>query len=417
MLRVLVIGYVWPEPDSSAAGRHILSLLRLFRQQHWQVTFASAAQPTEHMTDLSTEGVESRSIHLNCSSFDQFIAELQPDLVMFDRFMTEEQYGWRVAQTCPQALRVLDTEDLQCLRKGRHQALKQSRELTQEDLCSEIALREIAAIYRSDLSLIISDYEMTLLLQRFAVADSLLHHLPFMLDADQLDQPSPDFSERQHCMMIGNFRHPPNWDSVLQMQHLWPLIRRELISQGETDPQLHIYGSYPPPKATAMHNPGNGFLIKGWAEDACAVMRQARLCLAPLRFGAGIKGKLLEAMLCGTPSVTSPIGAEGMTGADDPATLWPGAVCDSDAAFIDATVKLYTDATLWQERQQRGHALLHQRYNGAISGPRLIERLLELRKQLACHRLNNFTGAMLQHHSMKSTQYMSQWIEAKNRDK
>ena len=93
MLSVLVIGYVWPEPNSSAAGSHMLSLLRLYKQQGWQVTFASPAQTTEHMIDLVDEGIDSTAIELNSSSFDQYIQQLQPDLVMFDRFMMEEQFG------------------------------------------------------------------------------------------------------------------------------------------------------------------------------------------------------------------------------------------------------------------------------------------------------------------------------------
>ena len=124
MKKVLVIGYVWPEPKSSAAGSHILSILRLFKQQDWHVEFATPSQPTEHMVDLHDEGIKSKSITLNCDSFDAYILEYQPDIVLFDRFMMEEQFGWRVEKNCPNALKILDTEDLQCLRHARHQAFK-----------------------------------------------------------------------------------------------------------------------------------------------------------------------------------------------------------------------------------------------------------------------------------------------------
>ena len=126
MKKVLVIGYVWPEPNSSAAGRHMVSELRLFRQQGWQVEFASPAQPSEHMFDLAEEGITSQSIILNCDSFDKYISEFQPDIVLFDRFMMEEQFAWRVEANCPNALRILDTVDLQCLRYARHQAVNSS---------------------------------------------------------------------------------------------------------------------------------------------------------------------------------------------------------------------------------------------------------------------------------------------------
>ncbi|MGB0924936.1 MAG: glycosyltransferase, partial [Pseudoalteromonas shioyasakiensis] len=91
MKKVLVIGYVWPEPNSSAAGTHMMSLLRAFRAENWQVEFASPAQKTEHMVDLSEDGITTQVIALNCSSFDEYVQAYNPDIVMFDRFMMEEQ--------------------------------------------------------------------------------------------------------------------------------------------------------------------------------------------------------------------------------------------------------------------------------------------------------------------------------------
>jgi len=148
MKKILVIGYVWPEPNSSAAGSLMMSNLRLFIQQDWQIEFATPSQPTEHMIDLADEGISSQSITLNCDSFDAYITEYQPDIVLFDRFMMEEQFGWRVEKNCPHALKILDTVDLQCLRQARHQAYKAGRDLTQSDLFSDLAKREIAAILR-----------------------------------------------------------------------------------------------------------------------------------------------------------------------------------------------------------------------------------------------------------------------------
>ncbi len=180
--KLLVLGYVWPEPNSSAAGSHMLSLLTFFNHQGWQITFASPAQQGEHKVDLTELGIDEKTVALNCSSFDDFISELNPNMVLFDRFMLEEQFGWRVAKYCPDALRILDTEDLHSLRHARHQALKQNRHLTNLDLNNDIAKREIAAIFRCDLSLIISDYELSLLKNHFSIPENILHHCPFMLD-------------------------------------------------------------------------------------------------------------------------------------------------------------------------------------------------------------------------------------------
>ncbi|XQF94327.1 glycosyltransferase (plasmid) [Pseudoalteromonas espejiana] len=394
MKKVLVIGYVWPEPNSSAAGTHMMSLLNAFKAQNWQVEFATPAQRTEHMVNPDDYGITSQSIALNCESFDEYVKAYNPDIVMFDRFMMEEQFGWRVDKHCPNAVKILDTEDLQCLRNARHEAHKGEREFTTSDLHSDIAKREIAAILRCDLSLIISSFEMSLLNSVFKVEPSLLHHLPFMVDLNALPKTTKSFDERAHFMTIGNFRHAPNWDAVLYLQKIWPLIRKQLPKA-----ELHIYGSYPPPKATALNNPKTGFLIKGWADNAYDVMQSARVCLAPLRFGAGIKGKLLEAMIMQTPSVTTSIGAEGMHN-DLP---WPGKLANNAEDFANAAVELYNNQTDFEHAQQAGNTLLNTLYDKVKLSAALINKIDVISSDLTAHREKNFTGQMLKHHTMRST--------------
>ena len=405
MKKVLVIGYVWPEPNSSAAGSHMMSILRLYKQQGWLVEFATPAQKSEHMIDLASEGISSQTITLNCDSFDTYINEYQPDIVMFDRFMMEEQFGWRVEKSCPTALKILDTEDLQCLRNARHQALKANKELDNSLLFSDLAKREVAAILRCDISLIISSFEMDLLVNTFNIDAQLLHYLPFMVELSKLPKNTLAYVERKNFMTIGNFRHAPNWDAVLYLQTIWPLIRKQL-----PEAELHIYGSYPPPKATALSNPKTGFIIKGWCDNALTVMEQARICLAPIRFGAGIKGKLLDAMIMQTPSITTSVGSEGMH--NDKA--WPGVISDDVHDFANAAVDLYNNETTWQHAHNDSHSLLTSTYDSVALGKGLIKKIADTEQTLIAHRLKNFTGAMLKHHSMASTKYMSQWIVAKN---
>lgn len=407
MQKVLVIGYVWPEPQSSAAGTLMLSILRTYKQQGWDVTFASPAQASDHMIDLAKEGITSQPITLNCDSFDVFLQDYQPTLVHFDRFMMEEQFGWRVDEHCPNAIKLLDTVDLHCLRDARQQAYQAKRAVTQQDMQSDLAKREIAAILRCDLSLIISAKEMALLTETFKLDPSLLHHLPFMVHTDQLPEKTPDFEARQHFMTIGNFKHPPNWDAVLYLQQIWPLIRKQLPQA-----ELHIYGAYAPPKAHQLNNPKTGFLIKGRAESATEVMQQSRVCLAPLRFGAGLKGKLLDAMIMQTPSVTTSIGAEGMQALNLP---WPGAITDDIQRFADAAVTLYTDKEQWRVAQNQTRAHLKHGFEAASHGKRFIDKINAIAQDLPHHRQQNFMGAMLKHHTLTSTKYLSKWIAEKNK--
>ncbi|MFT2111877.1 glycosyltransferase [Marinomonas sp. 2405UD68-3] len=408
-MNILVIGYVWPEPNSSAAGSRMMQLLTSYRAQNWSITFASPAQKTEHMINLDILGITSVAIELNNSSFDDFIQELAPDMVMFDRFMMEEQFGWRVEKHCPDALRLLNTEDLHSLRQARHQAIRQNKTFDILDMHNEHTVREIASIFRSDLTLMISDKEVELLTTHFSVPATQLYALPFMLHMTTKEdrQQRLTFSERQHFISIGNFRHAPNWDAVLQLKtEIWPLIRKALPTV-----EMHIYGAYPPPKATQLHNVKQGFHIKGWAEDAKAMMHQARILLAPLRFGAGIKGKLVEAMEMGTPSITTEIGAEAMH--DN--LPWNGEIIDNPIDFANAAIALYQDQGKWQECQKNGEAILQKKYDITQLEAPFIQRLLQHKSELSSIRKQNFMSMMLRHHSLKSTQYMSQWIEAKNK--
>jgi glycosyltransferase involved in cell wall biosynthesis len=422
--KVLVIGYVWPEPRSSAASGHVMQILDTFLQQGWDITFSSPAGTGEHRADLTALGIREVPIELNNSSFDAFVSELAPDIVLFDQFMMEEQFGWRVEKHCPDALRVLETSDLQSLRHARHQRLKDRlkasddvddftglfapalREEFELMADTDLAKREIAALYRCDLNLMISEVEIELLVEQFKLPRDLLHWCPLMVEPESV--PPTAFEDRAHFLSIGNFRHAPNWDAVLWMKTtIWPLIREQLPTA-----QLHIYGAYTPPKATALHNPAQGFHVMNWAEDALQVMSAARICLAPLRFGAGIKGKIVDAMLCGTPTVTTPIGAEAMHGKHP----WPGAVTRTAQEFADRAVQLYKDDALWTTAQSLGQRLLADRYKASEHGPALIEKLLHYQQHLPQLRRDNFTGSMLRHHHHKSTQYMAQWIEAKNRN-
>ena len=219
----------------------------------------------------------------------------------------------------------------------------------------------------------------------------------------------PAFEERNDFIFIGNFLHEPNWNAVQYLKEtIWPFLRKQL-----PDANLHIYGAYPSQKVMQLHQPKEGFHIKGRAIDANEVVQKAKIVLAPLRFGAGIKGKLIEAMQCGTPSITTSIGAESMQGN----LPWNGFVTDDINEFTAAAVQLYQDKKLWTAAQQNGIAIINQRYSKEQFENDFAVKIQFLLSSLQQHRLNNFFGALLQHHTLTSTKYMSRWIEAKNSKK
>lgn len=407
---VLIIGFVWPEPNSSAAGSRMLQLIQLFQTEGFEVTFATTAVETEHMVDLKQLGVLTKHIVLNDASFDEYIKELNPSIVLFDRFIIEEQFGWRVSEQCPKAVKILDTEDLHSLRKTRQDAFKKGIDFSIQDLfTSEIAKRELASIYRCDISLIISTFEMELLQNTFKIDASLLCYLPFLLHkiSEDTAEQFTAFENREHFMCIGNFRHEPNWNMVQNLkQKLWPLIRKKLPKA-----ELHVYGSYPSEKVTQLHNKQEGFLVKGWVKDVDCVMQHSRICLAPINFGAGIKGKFTDAMLNGLPSVTTAIGAEGMTHG----LPWPGCVSNTNEKIVNSAVLLYQNKELWQQAQINGVNLINIIYSSEKYQQQFLSKIRVFLDDITVHRASNFIGAMLQHHTLKSTMYLSKWIGEKNK--
>ncbi len=405
MKHFLILGHTFPEPSTTAAGTRMMQLVKLFQEENYQITFASTAGISERTENLEAQHISLKNILLNDASFDEFIKELNPEIVVFDRYITEEQFGWRVSENCPNALKILDTEDLHFLRKAREEAIKKGREVSEANLFSETAKRELASILRCDVSLIISEFEMEMLQNTFKISSEILYYLPFLVENHSEEKTIPSFEERQNFIAIGNLLHAPNVDSVLQLKELWPDIKKKLPNA-----ELHIYGAYASQQILQLNNKKEGFIIKGWADDVENVMKDYRLQLSPLRFGAGLKGKLLDTIQFGLPTVTTEIGAEGMCGK----LLFGGSVTIPKEDFINDSVKLYSEEKLWNQAQQNGFEIIKQRFQKELFSEDFKSHIRTLSANLEKHRQQNFITQILQHHTLQSTKYLSKWIESKN---
>jgi glycosyltransferase involved in cell wall biosynthesis len=404
---LLIIGHTFPEPTTTAAGTRMAQLIEMFQKEGYAITFASTASISEKSLDLAALGVVLERLILNDPSFDVFIKTLRPTLVLFDRFITEEQFGWRVAECCPEAFRILDTEDLHFLRNARQKALKETGDAKNAGLFTDASKREVASILRCDLSLIISEFEMELLKKTFSIAEGIIYYLPFMTTEIPKPDLFPSFEQRAHFMTIGNLLHAPNVDSVLYLKkEIWPLIKKQLPNAN-----MYVYGNYAPQHIKELHNEKEGFFIKGWIFSVKDAMESAKVCLAPIRFGAGLKGKLLDAMLYGTPAVTTTIGAEAMYGRFHDA----GGVADSPEAFAALSIGLYSDKIKWQQNTQKGFAIIKERYTGTSIARVFMARLDDLKTNLTLHRQKHFMGQIIQHQGLQATKYLSKWIEEKNK--
>jgi len=405
---LLVISSVWPEPNSSAAGSRILQLIEIYKKLNYKVIYASTAQESKFMSNLDELNIVGVQVEMNSSSFDYFIKDLKPNIVLFDRFIVEEQFGWRVTLNSPDSFLMLDTEDLHFLRKDRQEALKKNKELDSSHIDSDIAKREIASIFRCDLTLIISEYELQYLQENFKIPFYLLFYIPLFIKEEK-NLRLPNYKDRSDFVFIGNFLHEPNYDAVLYIKNtIWPIIRSK-----KKDAIIKIYGAYPSKKVLQLNNDKEGFLVLGRAQSSLEIISNARIMLAPIRFGAGIKGKLLEAMQYGTPSITTKIGAEGMNADFD----WNGFISDNPNEFANEAIIIYDDFSRWKIAQENGFKIIKSRFLKNRFEENFINLFNKLVNNLKEHRKKNFIGAMLKHHLLKSNEYMSKWIEEKNKFK
>ena len=378
--------------------------------------------------------------------FHAILTTTQPSIVVFDRFFAEEMFSFIVRKYYPDALRIIDQQDVHFLREARQKmAAKMTTTATTtikdivahrpDATSSRSLLREIASIYRSDLTFVCSPVELQMLTAEYNIPDTKLALAPFFCDDDALlgngdhrrNHKNEQEGERRHVMMIGTFRHPPNLDSVQWvMNSLWAILRPRLPPGTE----LHIYGSYPPPNAmNEFHKPQNGIYFKGFL-PSLDVMRGYRLLLAPLRFGAGLKGKIVDAWCHGLPVCTTLIGSEGMTATTTTTTKssgggggggggaemdgWGGLGRAATAAeVVDDAATLYHDQELWGRCQQRGYALLRELYDRTTRLDHVHRAIEESVDYMQERRRSDVVGSILWEQQFRSTEYFSKWIELK----
>ncbi|GGD38864.1 glycosyltransferase [Muriicola marianensis] len=406
-IKVLIIGLTWPQPEATGAGIRMVQLISLLKSLGFSITFCSAAAIPESNGYPEIPGVVFEPVKLNHESFDRFLLSLRPDMVIFDRFLTEEYFGWRVATTLPNTLCVLDTEDLHSLRHAREFALQEDRSFEPALWRNmDITKRELASIFRSDLALIISRFEMEWLETHVPAIEPHLFYLPFLYKKTDFlpEARMKNFSDREDFIFIGNGRHSPNTDAILYLKReVWPEIRKQLPHAG-----VCIYGAHLSREITGLTDAKENFFVKGWVPEVSEVLNSARVSLLPLRFGAGLKGKLFEAIRCGTPSAMTSIAAEGTSFA-----RMSDFIKDDPAELASIAVSLYRDEGLWVEWQKRGASILKRDFLREDFKKSFSSKLDFLFHHLEKHRDENLIGSILLHHTMASTRYLSKWIELK----
>ena len=338
--RVLVVEACMITPDQDSGSLRMRGLLEVLRSLSCKVSFV--AENVEYLPAYVTE-LQERGIEVWHEPYIASVYELleqrgdEFDIVILSRYYVAQNFVATVRRYAPRALLVFDTVDLHFLREERLAALHDSNSIQQS--AHNTRQEELTLIKAVDATLVVSPIEKELLEKLLPESRILL--LSNIHETYPMLKP---FAEREHLLFIGGFRHPPNTDAVLYYaREIAPLLRERLPMV-----KTYIIGSNIPDSIQAL---ANEYLhVLGYVPDVLPYFENCRLSVSPLRYGAGVKGKVNQSMSYGLPVVGSSCATEGMFLQDGVDVL----IGDTPEAFADAVVRLYNDPNLWQSVATNG---------------------------------------------------------------
>ncbi len=339
--RVLVIDHCTPTPNQDAGSVTVFNLLLLLREMDFQVTFIpedNFLQLPEYTSALQRAGIEVLYAPY-VTTVEQHLKESENryDLALLFRPVVVERHLKLIRKHCPKAKVLFHTVDLHFLRMSREAELQSDK--TKQKTADEMKQRELAVIRATDACILHSAVELELL--QPMLPDAKLHVFPLIMD---IKGTSKTFVERRDIVFIGGYQHTPNVDAVLYfVAEVMPLLRKQLSGV-----HFYVVGSKPPAEIQELVS--SDVTITGFVEDLTPLLDKMRVSVAPLRFGAGIKGKIGTAMAVGLPVVATSLAAEGMLLSDGKN------ICVADGAedFANTIAKLYQDEITWNKISKNG---------------------------------------------------------------
>ncbi|MGO8876545.1 MAG: glycosyltransferase [Acidimicrobiales bacterium] len=365
--RVLVVDEQIPTPNQDSGSRRMWELLCIFRELGFGVTFLpnSGVDLPAYSAPLRDLGIE---VLDGYNRLPGFLTEVGDDLRL--AMLCRPEPAWQhlpmVRKLCPNAKVIYDTVDLHYVRERRRAEVEGNLErfrIAEHQQAMELTLARSA-----DMTLVVSPVERDMLLSE--VPSLSVHVVPNIHRDEAGGQP---FTKREGLLFVGSFPHPPNGDAAHWLvEEILPRVWEEL-----PDIPTYIVGSHPTDDIWALA--GHGVRVLGWVPDLSDLYERTRLFVAPLRYGAGMKGKVGESLAHGLPVVTTRIGAEGMGLVHESDVL----VSDGAEEFATAVVRAYRDAELWMKLAGNGRRTISRRYSPDAVRPLVSQVLADLRIPIA----------------------------------
>ncbi|MFH1112362.1 MAG: glycosyltransferase [Pseudomonadota bacterium] len=339
--RVLFLDHCVSTPDQDAGSVTAFNSMLLLREMGFQVTFIpedNFLYDPKYTGGLQRAGIEVLYAPY-VTSVEQHLREYgqRYDLAMLFRPRVVNRHYQCIRTYCGKAKILYHTMDLHFLRMTREAELQGDK--SKQRAADEMKDLELSAIRAVDAAIVHSTAEFDLL--RPLLPDARIHVFPLILN---VKDGGPPFSERRNIVFIGGYQHTPNVDAVKYFaMEIMPLLRKRI-------PGIVFYavGSKPPREINALAS--EDVVITGFVEELTPMLNAMRLSVAPLRYGAGIKGKIGTAMAVGLPVVATSLAAEGMSLTDGENIV----VADGAEAFADAICRVYQDESLWTRISRNG---------------------------------------------------------------
>lgn len=365
--RVLIIDHFTPMPDRDSGSLDVTFTIRALQTLGFEVTFApfDLARHGRYTADLQGAGVRCLwgpsviSIRQHLRSHGQSY-----DLVLLYRLEMADLFLNAARRYCPNAKILFSVVDLHFLREARQAEVEGSALRKWHALAAR--RRELRVVRNADCSLVLSEVER-------AVLGTLVPNARVAVIPLQRDIPGrrAGFAQRSGVLFIGGFQHPPNVDAARYLlATIWPQIRQRLPGT-----MLHVIGDVPPTDIAALSGTG-GIEIHGHVADIAPFFERCRVSVSPLRFGAGVKGKIGTSMSYGLPCVATSVAAEGMGLTAGTDVL----VADDPESFAAAVARLHTDDILWEQFSTNALAFAARNFSPVAGRRQLADLLAGLRR-------------------------------------
>jgi GT2 family glycosyltransferase/glycosyltransferase involved in cell wall biosynthesis len=331
--RILIIDATTPEPDKDSGSVRLTNLMQCCRELGLGVTFFAdnKAYAGKYTRELQKNGIEVLYYPWLDSLADFFRRRGREfDYILISRHYVAINYVSLIRHYAPQAKFIFDTVDLHYLREQRLAELENSKTLRR--VARQTKRSELVLVKAASATLVVSTVEQEVLAQ-----DAPGHSVHILSNIHPVPGRGKDFSKRKDIYFVGGYQHPPNVDAALWfVRDIWPLIREQL-----PELQFHLIGSKAPDEIRELD--GNGVVFHGFVESLDPFLDDCRMAVAPLRYGAGVKGKVNMSMAHGQPVVATPTAVEGMFAEHEKEVL----VADDAESFAREVVRLYRDEALW----------------------------------------------------------------------